>query len=287
MALTGVAPRPAHAKLCSGPMSSYFVRAALLGAALVSFLVAASACGQQATRKSKASPDSGDLFEDDQAYTDDDDQTPSTTIGVSNKDAGVITVPTRPSDGGHDGRAAEDDAGSLCAGDIQPGDLRVVEIMISSKSGQGDTGEWVEIQSARSCSLNVKGVTIASPRGTGSDTVTVQTDLIIPPYGTFIVADDADPTKNGGLPTPVIGWSTTDVLKNDGDSVEITVGASSIDKVTYPSLSTSPGTSLAFPADCAWSDRATWSKWSNSVSTFGAGALKGTPNHDNSDVTCY
>ena len=231
------------------------------------------------------------MFEDDQAFENDD--TPSTTIGLGNSDAGVINVPTRPNDGGaHDGRVPEASAGDagMCSGPLVAGDLRIIEIMVSSKTGQGDTGEWVEVQSSRvDCSLNIKGLTISSPRGTSAfDTVTINQDVIIPPYGFFVVADSNDALKNGGITGQVIAWGASDVLRNDGDTIELAAGGVTVDKVTYPALGATPGVSFAFPWDCAWSDRSTWARWSKSVATFGSGSiLKGTPNQDNVDVACY
>lgn len=255
------------------------------------------ACSQNAARPTKTdNEDAGGLSDDFSDWSDDTDQHPETPLGVSSDDAGNFSVPTRPNDGGtkDDARVADDDAAvevdsGDCTGELVAGDLRVVEFMVSSKTGSGDSAEWIEIQSARTCNLNVRGVTVSSPRGTtGSDTVTVDHDLILPPYGTFIVADSSDSSKNGGLPGDVLSWETTDSLKNDGDSVLVTLGTTTIDALTYPSLSPTPGVSFEFPSDCAWSDRGNWQRWSRSVHTFGTlGTLLGTPNADNSDVACF
>ena len=44
--------------------------------------------------------------------------------------------------------------------------------------------------------------------------------------------------------------------------------------------------SIAFPANCAWSDRASWSRWSMSFNVWSS-PFEGTPGADNSDVSCY
>ncbi|MBK6690832.1 MAG: lamin tail domain-containing protein [Myxococcales bacterium] len=272
-------------------MFSYRLRALVVCVVGLGFLAGALACGEVPARKAKATSDGGDLLEEDFGYEDEQTE-PETNVTSSSKDAGTITIPSRPSDGGVDVAKPASDGGA-CTGDIAPGDLNVVEIMVASKTGQGDTAEWVEIQSSRGCRLNVKGVKIASPRGTsGVDAVTVATDLELPPYGTFVVTGDADPLKNGGLPGPLVAWGTSDVLKNDGDTIEITNAAGAvIDKVTYPSTNpaVTPGVSIAFPANCSWSDRSSWVRWSQSpvTSTYGSASLKGTPNKDNTDVVCY
>src|SRR5207249_9600377 len=115
------------------------------------------------------------------------------------------------------------DAGpnNACMGSVGPGDFKIVEIMIASASGSGDKGEWVEIQSTRDCTLNAKGLSITSPRGTGSDTITITTDAFISKYATFVVADSATSSINHGLPGKVFEWNNTDVLKNDGDTITI------------------------------------------------------------------
>lgn len=173
-----------------------------------------------------------------------------------------------------------------CTGELKAGDLAIVELMIASKSGSGDSGEWAEIKSTRDCWLHLEGVTVESPRGTTSvDVATISGDVDLAPGGTFVVAGSDDATKNHGLKGLVFAWDATDVLKNDGDSVIVKLGEVQIDKVTYPNLAAaSAGTSVAFPADCEGADRGDWLKWTASTEAFGT--LKGTPNAPNEDVTC-
>ncbi len=65
-------------------------------------------------------------------------------------------------------------------GPSAPGDVKIVELMIASQSGAGDRGEWVELQSTRSCILNLNGLVVQSPRGTSTDKATVATDVLHP-----------------------------------------------------------------------------------------------------------
>jgi hypothetical protein len=278
-------------------MFSHLVRLAVAALVGTSFLVG-MACTQPEARRSKK--DAGEPFEeDDFAY--EDDQEPETDLTTNSKDAGVISVPKRPNDGGTKDvyiPPVNTDAGT-CSTGPGPGDLQIVELMIASKGGSGDNGEWVEIQNARDCVLNVRGVKISSPRGTaGVDAIVVNADLFVPPAKTFVVADDGDPSRNGGLPGPVVSWNTTDVLKNSGDTIELTAeDGTTIDKVTYPALDlgvSNYGTSLSFPVSCLWSDRLVTGasdintvRWSGSSNAYGSGALHGTPNDDNWDVSCY
>lgn len=174
----------------------------------------------------------------------------------------------------------------FCSGGLKAGDLAIVEIMIASKSGSGDSGEWVEIRSTRDCWLHLAGVSVESPRGTsGVDTASVSGAVDLAPNGTFVVADSDDATKNHGLTGTVLSWDATDVLKNDGDTITVKLGEVQIDKVTYPNLAAATaGNSVAFPADCESADRSDWLKWTASTDEYGT--LKGTPNGPNSDVAC-
>jgi len=251
--------------------------------------------------------DEGGIIDDDPG---DPNLTPPRPPDYENDDSGSFDLGGHKSDGGHPlndgGRPVEDggqpppvDAGppvdsgtgpKLCGPSLVLGDVKIVEIMISSVSGSGDKGEWVEIQSTHgTCSVNVKGLSISSPRGdAGVDTVTITNDLILPPNGMFVVADSTDPTINGHLPAAVFSWNTSDVLKNSGDTIDVKLGTTLIDTLTYPAftnLSTNVGRSVSFPSDCAWSDRSTWDNWSYSFSYY-SGLFQGTPNTDNDDVSC-
>jgi hypothetical protein len=218
-----------------------------------------------------------------------------------NDDGGAFDLGGRMSDGmGEAGRPPETDAGAsspdsgkpsnLCQGSVGAGDFKVVEIMIASIAGSGDKGEWIELQSTRSCTQNAKGLVITSPRGVGTDTATVGADMFVPAYGTFVVANSTNTAVNHGLGARVVAFSgePADVLKNDGDTITVTNGATTVDTLTYPKFGNLvAGSSVSFPWDCAWSDRTDWQRWSYSFTTYGGGAFKGTPNDDNLDVACY
>jgi hypothetical protein len=256
--------------------------------------MSAVACTAAATKRAKA--DAGEVYEEDPG---DPILQPPRPPDYNNEDSGAFEVPERknnnaPTDGGtrpgiDGGKTGLTDGGAgLCTGPILAGDVKIVEIMVNSATGSGDKGEWVEIQSTRSCKLNVKGLTVSSPRGTTStDSVTVTADLILPPNGSFIVADTTDPAFNHGLTGSVLAWNSADALKNDGDTIDVKNGTTVIDTLTYPKFSTATaGRSISFPLSCAWSDRATWARWSYSFDFF-SGTFQGTPNKDNTDVACY
>jgi hypothetical protein len=257
----------------------------------------ATACGSNAAKGHK---DAGEVFESDPGNP---LLNPPRPPDYLNDDSGAFGPPAeRENDAGatapEGGRVTIDagnpqtglDAGPSgdCVGPLLLGDVKIVELMISTQSAIGDRGEWVEIQSTRACTLNLNGLTIASPRSTtATDSVTITTDTFLPPNGTFLVADSSIASLNGALPPVLFSWAASDVLKNTGDTVTLTAGTTTIDTLTYPSFTNlTPGRALSFPADCAWSDRASWARWSYAFRVY-SGVLQGTPNADNTDVACY
>jgi hypothetical protein len=212
---------------------------------------------------------------------------------IINADSGAFAPerpsgPTRPRR--DDGGAPDPDAGpKVSCPPLVPGDLAIVEIMIASKTGSNDSGEWVEIQNTHAtCWLEVKGISVESPRGSASSNVATMTESFeVPPHGTFVVADSLDPAENHGIGGKVISWNALDVLKNDTDSVIVKKGALVIDKLTYPSLTNATaGRSIAFPDNCLGADHTDWNRWSLAFDEYAPG-YKGTPNEPNDDVLCF
>jgi hypothetical protein len=209
------------------------------------------------------------------------------------ENSGAFGPSARPARSAGDGGADAGDAGPAtlpCSSSntISPGDLAIVELMIDSRSGMGDPGEWVEIRNQTACPINLQGITVESPRGAAApDVAKVDGSVILAAGATFLAVDTTDATKNNGLTGTVIAWNDTDVLKNSGDTVSVKLGTAVIDSVTYPDLSNlNPGRSFAFPADCPLSDRSDWRRWSLTFTEYAAG-LQGTPNAPNSDVSCF
>jgi hypothetical protein len=265
----------------------------------VAFLAACASAPTASTKKKRTPVDPGDEFYGEELPAEEG------LSPTSNEDSGAFSPASeRPAPGG----PKDDDAGTVlvdaggdggtvqpkvfCAGALAPGDLTVAEILINSRAGSGDDGEWVEIRSTRSCWLKVQGLTIESPRGTAAPNVaTISEAFELAPKGSFVVADSADPVKNHALPGKVFAWGATDVLKNDGDTVALKLGATAvIDTVTYPAFSNlEPGRTLAFPSDCPANVRTDWTRWSLTFDVYAAGTpgFKGTPNGANDDIACY
>jgi hypothetical protein len=181
------------------------------------------------------------------------------------------------------------DAGSsgTCTAPPGPGDLVIDELMIESVEGAGDYGEWLEVTSTLACAVNLRGLQGECPVGAKVYTFDVTDDLWIPPGGTFVVADSADPAVNHDLPGTLVPWSGQpgDVLRNEGGTVTLFSGDALVDSLTWPKLTLTPGTSVEFPSDCDPSLRTDFTSWQLAVSSWFPG-FYGTPNAPNDDVQC-
>jgi len=174
-----------------------------------------------------------------------------------------------------------------CVQALGPGVLAIDELMIESVKGTGDYGEWLEVQSTSSCAVNLHGLHGECPVGLKLHTLDVTVDTWLPPAGTFVIADTADPAIEHYLPGPLVTWTGQpgDVLRNEGGTVTLTFDGSLVDTVTYPAFKLIIGASIAFPSNCAPSRRSDWSSWLTSTSSWFPGFC-GTPNALNGDVSC-
>jgi hypothetical protein len=203
---------------------------------------------------------------------------------------------TTTNDSGTDSGGTGSDSGVLgppdaCAWPLGAGDVAIVELMIVSQQGASDQGEWFEVQSTRQCSVNLKGLHVVSQGAVDGNvfTLDVANDLWIPPNGFVVVADSTDPSLNHSLPGTLLVWSgdsPTNSLDDAGGQLTLTVGQTTVDSLPYPAFLLYYGVSISFPADCSWSDRSSWARWSYSFNQWTPG-FAGTPNTDNTDVTCY
>ncbi len=210
-------------------------------------------------------------------------------------DAGA--VPDASSDASTDARPVDGsvpvvDAGPLvptyCSGPLALGDLIVTELLISSRAGSGDDGEWVELTSTRTCTLRLGGLVVESPRGTAMDQATLPATAEVAPLGKILVVGTTAKAAGFALPEPTFVFSATDVLKNDGDRITVRSGLTIIDRLDYPAFSNlTASRSIAFPKNCPANVRTDWARWSLTFSTYASGAQRGTPGRDNTDVTCY
>ena len=261
-------------------------------------LIATAALFACSSASSKGSGNPGDPNYEDPIV--DKPLDPPLEAGVVDDDSGAFDLGGRQSNASADAGGARGDAavvvdaGSpkdagpvLCQGPLASGDVKIVELMIASQSGSGDKGEWIELQSTRQCTLNLKGLRVESPRGTTTDKAEITTDFLLPPNGIFVVADSALTTDNHGVGVVAAAFGASDVLKNDGDTISVFSSTNAaIDTLTFPKFTLFIGRSVSFPWDCAWSDRSAWGRWSWSFNKWN-GNFQGTPNDDNFDVACY
>jgi hypothetical protein len=218
-----------------------------------------------------AAPASVDATESDSAVG-------SAEASIETADGSVDAPPAPPFDAG---------AGGTCGRPLAFGDLRIDELMIASVAGSGDDGEWFEVSSALDCAIDLIGLHGEAPRGAAVATFDVADHLWLPARGTFVIADSTDPAINHYLPGVVVGWfgHPGDVLRNQGTSITLTAGSALVDSITYPSLSATPGRSIAFPPDCDAGARTDWTLWQPSTASWFPG-FQGTPNAPNGDVRC-
>ena len=177
--------------------------------------------------------------------------------------------------------------GPACPTPPGPGDLIFDEVMIATEPGSDDRGQWLEVRSTRSCSLDLVGLTATAPHGQSSRTLEVASDLWLPPLGYFVIADTLDSSENNSLPGLVLAWtgSPADALHKTSDTVTLSLGSTTIDTLSYPDKTRAEGTSIAFPATCDPRLRTDFTNWVPSVASWTPGFF-GTPNAPNADVTC-
>jgi hypothetical protein len=192
------------------------------------------------------------------------------------EDAAEVSDASAPKDAAPDG---------ACAQPLGPGDLAIEELMISSVSGSGDYGEWLEVRSQRDCKLNLRGLRGECPHGAQVATFEIADNVWLAPRGSFLVANSEDPAINHHLPGIVVSWGGSDLLRNQGTTITLLLNAAIIASVTYPSLTLIPGKSLTFPSDCDPAQRSDWTSWSTSTGSWFPG-FWGTPNAPNNDVRC-
>jgi hypothetical protein len=176
---------------------------------------------------------------------------------------------------------------SACTTPLAPGDLVFDEVMLATVAGSSDRGQWLEVRSTRACSVDLVGLSASAPHGATARTLEVTDDLWVPPFGFFLIADTTDPSENNGLPGLVLAWdgSPADVLHKTSDTITLSLGATTLDTLTYPDKKRALGVSMAFPADCDPRLRPDFSTWAPSMASWAPGLL-GTPALPNVDVHC-
>ncbi len=196
-----------------------------------------------------------------------------TVIADAGRDAGPPPTP----DAGHD-------AGPAPPCTPTPSNLAIVEVMIESRTGSGDLGEWFEIENIGSCTVNLTGLIVESPTDAGAAVTHTVSVGVVPPGERFVFAQSGDSAENHGLPVDyVYGSGTAGVVFNNGaDSLRLTYGGVEIDRVTWGSTDFRVGASrqLSSTASPTSNDSLASGAWCDSTDVYSmatGGPYRGTP----------
>jgi hypothetical protein len=160
--------------------------------------------------------------------------------------------------------------------------ILISEVMIASITGSGDKGEWFEIHNVGNCIVDLAGLQIVSPTGSGAEKVHAIVAGTIDPDGYFVLALSGNASDNHGLKYDyVYENSALDdvVLNNSADWIELRAGGLAIDRVSWPSSGFAYGATKYFPSNLDPGLNDDWSKWLVSTSSYSSmgGTFLGTP----------
>ncbi len=193
-------------------------------------------------------------------------------------DASMRDTGSTDAGGGID--AGHDAGGSTCP--VEAGSLAIVEVMISSRSGSGDRGEWFEVVNTRDCTLDITGLVIVSPSGSGAEQMHTVTGGAVSAGQHYVFALSADAGENHLLPFDYAygtGAATDVVFNNDSDWIELRAGATVVDRVAWPSGGFTHGRARQFPAGSDPAANDDWSGWCDATDIYSdaGGTFYGTP----------
>jgi hypothetical protein len=158
----------------------------------------------------------------------------------------------------------------------QPGDLAITELMANPEAAPEEAdSEWFEIRALGSFDLN--GVALGTVEGEPRDAIETTACLRLAPGEHAVIARDADPALNGGLPRvdATFGFS----LINSNGALWLGNGTSTLDLVTWSSVTPGAARSLdPSAADPQANDDD--AAWCPAIDPYGDGDL-GTPGADN------
>lgn len=158
-----------------------------------------------------------------------------------------------------------------------PGNLAIVEVMVASRSGSGDLGEWFEVKNVGACTIALAGLVIASPSAPEIHTVG---GGLLPPGSLFVFAQSDDPADNHGLTVDhVYGGAIT--FGNSADSLVLSYEGAEIDRVHWSSTSFRVGTARQRSNDATRRggdlSLSPWCDSTNEYSSAAGGPYFGTP----------
>jgi hypothetical protein len=188
-------------------------------------------------------------------------------------------------DAGRDaGRDAPFDAGfdagpPLCPATVDR--IAIVEVMISSRSGAGDRGEWIEIYNAGDCFVDLGMAELLSPNTSGTPIVwSFPPGTVIAPMGRLVLAQSTVAAENHDLMYDLSYSTSGIVLDNGGDSVSIRVPGTMLDTVSWGATDYVHGAARSFPDTLPITMNDSQARWCNATATYSTatgGPYRGTP----------
>ena len=156
-----------------------------------------------------------------------------------------------------------------------PGDLLIAELMPNPDAVDDNAGEWFEVRANTAFDLN--GLELGREEGVADSVVEVEACIALDPGDHALIAREADPATNGGLPSPdaTFGFS----LVNSNGTLWVGAGGTTLDLVTW----SSSGAGAARSLDPQVTDPAANDDeggWCDAVDAYGDGDL-GTPGSEN------
>jgi hypothetical protein len=139
---------------------------------------------------------------------------------------------------------------------LAAGDLVISEIMVDATTDPA--GEWFEIYNASSLDTNLNGLTFDSAT---SETMTVDTDVVVAAGGYALFAASSTPADNDNLPTADFYYAGLSFDTGADDSLSVSDGGTLIDTVVWDATWTTA-------TDLSWSltsldatDNDTFANW--------------------------
>lgn len=227
-----------------------FLATSLVAALSLGCAVLFAGCAQGGFADAGARPDARprlDAGPTDSGVVTDSGLRPDTGVA---RDSGVTPTDSGLVDAGRDSGPADSGVvrdsgtgGTFCM--PSPTNMAIVEVMVASQSGSGDRGEWFEVQNLGACPIDMTGLIVESPTGSGSPRTHEVTRGVLTAGGFFVFGQSGDPADHHGLPVDyVYGSGTTGVvLNNSTDSLILSFGGTEIDRVAWGSTDHRTGAS--------------------------------------------
>jgi hypothetical protein len=162
------------------------------------------------------------------------------------------------------------------------GSLVIVEVMISSRSGAGDRGEWFEAVNTGSCSIDLAGVVIASGASTGGELTHTISGGSVAPSQRYVFALSSAIADNHALPHDYAygsGAASDVIFNNTADWLELREAGVAVDRVVWPTGGFTHGRARQFPGTPSATGNDIWSNWCDATMVYSTtgGTFYGTP----------